>query len=111
MKENQDNTVEWGQFIELDLNDSSKNQINYKFKNYFIHSCLETINEEETDTELVDKELDKEKELGNQTIESVLTIPIPFTKKNMVIHLKKRLLLIHFSFTMTSVFALLFYFS
>ena len=99
--------TEWGHFVDLDTieKDLYLFQKN-KYNKYKFYSPLKKIEES------IQQETIPQEEITIQTEEKILIqIPIPFIKKNMAIHIKKKLLFIHFTVTFTSVFALIFYLS
>ena len=117
-----DDYVEWGQFVDLDMNNNEsipkQKQKKYKKRiietyNYDYFDYLEKIDEECGPREMEEIEETKESEKiqkreETQEKQTLFTISIPFTKKKMIVHLEKPRLFSYFSFTILSMAAFIF---
>ena len=112
-----DDYVEWGQFVDLDMNNNESIQKQKKYKkriietyNYDYFDYLEKIDEECGPREIEEtKESEKtQKREETQEKQTLFTISIPFTKKKMIVHLEKPRLFSYFSFTILSMAAFIF---
>jgi hypothetical protein len=106
--------VEWGQFVDLDMNNNESIQKQKKCKKRMVetynYNYLEKLDEECGRKEIEETKVSEKTQKKEETQEkqTLFTISIPFSKKKMRFHLEKPRLFSYFSFTILSMAAFIF---